>query len=57
MKTVLKIMKQFKFVNQWYFIKITEDIVRKGFGINDALKMARGKFVPWSEVNKWYSFE
>ena len=51
------IRKQFKFVNQWFFISITKHIVREGFGLPDTLKMARGKFVPWSEAQKWYSLE
>ena len=43
-----------KYVNQWYFIGATLDIAITQFKIPDILKKATGKFVPWSEANKWY---
>ena len=43
-----------KYVNQWYFIGATLDIAITTFKTHNILKKATGKFVPWSEANKWY---
>jgi len=53
MEEILKIRRKIKFVNQWLFIRLTFDIVKTGVQHASKLKMARGKFVPWSEANKW----
>ena len=45
-----------KYVHQWYFIGVTLDIAITNYKIRDILKKATGKFVPWSEANKWYFF-
>ena len=51
---IKKIRSKIKFVNQWLFIEVTKDIVITGLGQTNKLKMAEGKFVPWSEARKWY---
>ena len=51
---VVKIRSKIKFVNQWVFIEATERIVISGLQHANILKMAKGKFVPWSEAEKWY---
>ena len=41
-------------MNQWVFIEATQRIVISGLQHANILKMAKGKFVPWSEAEKWY---
>ena len=55
-KTIGKIRKRMKFVNQWFFIAMTRQIVKGDLEHANILKMATGKFVPWSQAKKWYSF-
>ena len=52
-KQLEKISSSIKFVNQFWFIEKTRKIAGYGIENSDILKMARGKFIPWSEANKW----
>ena len=52
-KQLEKISSSIKFENQFWFIEKTRKIAGKAFGEPDILKMARGKFIPWSEADKW----
>ena len=51
-KKVKKIISA-QFINQWYFMGLTKDKVSTTYETPPILKQATGKFLPWSDANKW----
>ena len=43
-----------KYIDQWAFLGLTRNIITQVLERPIILKKAKGKFVPWSEAQKWY---
>ena len=48
--------KLLRYIDQWFFIGKTKEIVGMVFGQTGKMKRARGKFISWSspKAQKWY---
>ena len=49
----IEFQKLVKYLDQWYFMAKTVSLVGTVYERPTILKKANGKFVPWSEAEKW----